>query len=221
MSTSPVVQISQQRIPLKGKPETLGATLSVPAGARGVVVFAHGSGSSRFSPRNRLVADRLIQAGFATLLADLLTEREDAVDRCTGEYRFDVVLLAGRLTEASAHARAQIGGRALAMGYFGASTGAAAALIAAAQYPLAVSAIVCRGGRPDLAAAALPHVNAPVLLIVGGEDHLVLDLNRRAQALMPVRSELTIVPGATHLFEESGALERVADLAADWFGRYL
>ncbi|HSE27305.1 MAG TPA: hypothetical protein VLA95_03690 [Gemmatimonadales bacterium] len=190
---------------------TLGATLGVPAEPRGLVVFAHGSGSSRQSPRNRFVAEALNRRGIATVLADLLTEPE-------AESRgnvFDVELLAGRLREVARWGLAEVG-NALPLGYFGASTGAAAALIAAAEDP-AVAAIVSRGGRPDLAGPALANVTAPTLLIVGGADDVVLELNRQALAALRCRKALTIVPGATHLFEEPGALERVAALAGDWF----
>lgn len=213
--------VSEERIPLRSSTETLGATLSVPDNPSGIVIFAHGSGSSRFSPRNLLVANRLIEAGFATLLTDLLTESEDAVDRVTAEFRFDIPLLAQRLLLASAHVHSHFGNRPLPRGYFGASTGAGAALIAAARRPASVSAIVSRGGRPDLAGPALPLVKAPTLLIVGGNDAPVIDLNRRAQAAMHAPTELKIVPNASHLFEEPGTLEQVADLAVGWFNVFL
>jgi putative phosphoribosyl transferase len=190
---------------------TLDATLGVPTGPRGLVVFAHGSGSSRLSPRNRFVAEALNRRGIATVLADLLTEPE-------AESRgnvFDVELLAGRLREVARWGLAEVGG-ALPLGYFGASTGAAAALIAAVEDP-PVAAVVSRGGRPDLAGAALAKVKAPTLLIVGGADEVVLELNRQALAALRCRKELAIVPGATHLFEEPGALEQVAELAGAWF----
>lgn len=192
------------------------AALVVPGGARGLVVFAHGSGSSRFSPRNRYVAGVLEEAGLATLLVDLLTAEEELVDLRTRELRFDIELLAERVAGAVAWARPL----ELPIGLFGASTGAAAALVAAARGPDAVRAVVSRGGRPDLAGPALAEVRAPVLLVVGGRDELVLDLNRRAQAVLP-HAELELVPRATHLFEERGALERVADLASTWFRRHL
>ncbi len=194
---------------------TLGATLGVPAEPRGLVVFAHGSGSSRLSPRNRFVAEALNRRGIATVLADLLTEPE-------AESRgnvFDVELLADRLREVARWGLAELDG-ALPLGYFGASTGAAAALIAAVADP-PVAAIVSRGGRPDLAGPALANVRAPTLLIVGGADEVVLKLNRRALAALRCRKRLAIVPGATHLFEEPGALERVAELAGDWFAGLL
>jgi len=179
----------------------LEGTLAIPSGARGLVVFAHGSGSTRFSPRNRLVAERLHRAGLATLLTDLLTGPEEELDQRTGRLRFDIALLG--------------------MGVFGASTGAAAALLAAAQRPRLVRAVVSRGGRPDLAAQILDQVKAPTLLIVGGRDEEVLGLNRTALAQLRVEKELATVAGATHLFEEPGTLEQVADFAAAWFGRYL
>jgi putative phosphoribosyl transferase len=197
--------------------------LVVPEDAGGLVLFAHGSGSSRFSPRNRYVAGVLEEAGLATLLVDLLTRDEEEVDLRTRELRFDIGLLAGRLLAAAAWAAGDERTRALPLGLFGASTGAAAALVAAAHRPEAVRAVVSRGGRPDLAGPALAEVRAPTLLVVGGHDEVVLDLNRQAMRTMtraaPV--ELEIVRGATHLFEEPGALERVARLARDWFARYL
>jgi putative phosphoribosyl transferase len=195
-----------------------GAALVVPDGARGLVVFAHGSGSSRFSPRNRYVAGVLEEAGLATLLVDLLTREEEQVDLRTRELRFDIGLLTERVVGALRWAASL----ELPIGLFGASTGAAAALAAAAREPEKVGAVVSRGGRPDLAGPALAAVRAPTLLIVGGRDELVLELNRRAREEMtqaPV-VELEIVPGATHLFEERGALERVAELARDWFLRH-
>jgi len=203
------------RIPQPGV--VLGGDLVVPPEARGVVLFAHGSGSSRFSPRNRYVAGVLRQHGCATLLFDLLTESESLVRART----FDIELLAGRLARTAEWARSQPELAALEFGYFGASTGAAAALVAAARYPGTVAAIVSRGGRPDLAAPYLEQVRVPTLLIVGGRDHGVLDYNRAALAQLGGPKELVVVPGATHLFEEPGALERVAELAAQWFERYL
>ncbi len=189
--------------------------------ASGMVLFAHGSGSSRFSPRNRFVASVLQRAGMATLLLDLLTSTEEASNSRTALLRFDIGLLAGRLMAASDWlARSADTGR-LPLGYFGASTGAAAALAAAAQRPAQVKAVVSRGGRPDLAQPQLSRVQAPTLLIVGSNDYLVLEMNRQALAELRVESGLETVPGATHLFEEPGALERVAELARDWFQRYL
>jgi putative phosphoribosyl transferase len=194
--------------------------LVLPDGASGVVVFAHGSGSGRQSPRNRQVASRLNEAGLGTLLMDLLTAEEDELDRVTGEHRFDITLLAGRLTAAIDWLREGEATR-LPIGLFGASTGAAAALVAAAARRDDVAAVVSRGGRPDLAGPALLQVRAPTLLIVGGADHVVLELNRRALEQLRTEKQLVVVPGAGHLFEEHGALEQVAALAADWFSRHL
>jgi putative phosphoribosyl transferase len=196
----------------------LGGTLRVPEGAAGVVVFAHGSGSSRFSPRNRSVAKVLNEAAIATLLMDLLTEQEEEAERSTRHLRFDIDLLAERLEAAIDWVRAE---HALPVGTFGASTGAAAALIAAADRPDVVRAVVSRGGRPDLAGDALINVRAPTLLIVGGADPVVIELNKRALAMMSAPAELRVVPGASHLFEEPGTLEVVATLARDWFERYV
>lgn len=198
---------------------TVDGDLAQPDGAAGIVVFAHGTGSGRFSPRNRLVAEQLNRRGMATLLLDLLTSEEERVDAMTHELRFDVGLLAGRLLAAAAYARDEA---ALPVGYFGASTGAAAALLAAAERPEQVRAIVSRGGRPDLAGERLSDVRAPTLLICGGNDPVVIDLNRQAKTrLASARAELAIVAGATHLFEEPGALDEVARLAGDWFASYL
>ena len=199
----------------------LEGTLSIPQGATGVVLFAHGSGSSRHSPRNRLVAGELQRAGLGTLLFDLLSEEEERVDARTGELRFDIGLLARRVIAATDWLREQAATDWLPIGCFGASTGAAAALVAAAERVDVVGAVVSRGGRPDLAGEALGRVRAPTLLIVGGRDELVLDLNRQAQAKLSAETELEIIPGATHLFEEPGKLERVAELARDWFVRHL
>lgn len=195
--------------------------LEVPPGAEGVVLFAHGSGSGRHSPRNRFVAQRLREAGLGTFLIDLLTGQEEAEDLRTGLLRFDVGLLAGRVVEATRWLLESPRTRGLDIGYFGASTGAAAALVAAARLPEAVGAIVSRGGRPDLAGGYLERVRAPVLLIVGGRDHTVLELNREAMRRLPQETRLEVVPGAGHLFEEPGALEEVARLAAGWFTRHL
>jgi dienelactone hydrolase len=194
--------------------------LVLPADARGVVAFAHGSGSSRHSPRNRMVAEALHAGGFGTLLLDLLTLDEEREDRLTGHLRFDIGLLGRRTTEAVRWLAGHESTRALSAGLFGASTGAAAALVAAAA-ETEVRAVVSRGGRPDLAAEALPHVLAPTLLVVGGADPQVIEMNRAALARMTGPAELVIVPGATHLFEEPGALEDVARLAREWFDRYL
>jgi pimeloyl-ACP methyl ester carboxylesterase len=201
--------------------EAIGASLALPEAASGLVLFAHGSGSSRFSPRNRHVAQVLNGAGLATLLLDLLTMREEQVDSVTREFRFNIELLARRLMVATRYCSELDETRMLPQGYFGASTGAAAALIAAAESTVAISAIVSRGGRPDLAERVLRVVQAPTLLIVGGNDRVVLDLNRRALELLPGTKALEVVPGASHLFEEPGALENVAQLAGDWFVRYL
>jgi dienelactone hydrolase len=195
--------------------------LSIPETARSIIVFAHGSGSSRFSPRNRYVARVLREKGMATFLLDLLTRKEEADDIQSGRFRFDIGLLASRLVETTDWLRQNTDTRDLNIGYFGASTGAAAALMAAAERAGEVMAIVSRGGRPDLAAAALGNVKTPTLLIVGGRDIPVIALNREALAKLRGVKELAIVPGATHLFEEPGALEEVARLAANWFLKYL
>jgi putative phosphoribosyl transferase len=202
-------------------PVMLDGNLSVPEGARGIVLFAHGSGSSRLSPRNRHVAQLLNQATLATLLVDLLTSDEEAVDRQTAQLRFDIGLLAERLVGVTDWLAENPETRHLRIGYFGASTGAGAALVAAAERPDAVGAVVSRGGRPDLAGSALTRVRAPTLLIVGGNDVQVIALNRAALAQLRCEKQLVIVPGATHLFEEPGALEQVALLARNWFERHL
>lgn len=193
----------------------LEGALAIPDGAGGLIVFAHGSGSSRFSSRNVFVAERLRAAGLATLLMDLLTADEERVDRETAELRFNIPLLATRVADAVKWAATRPECTGLGVGIFGASTGAAAALLAAASTP--TRAVVSRGGRPDLAGRALPNVQCPVLLIVGGEDRSVLALNREALELIPSERALEVIAGATHLFQETGALERVADLATDWF----
>ncbi|BBL81017.1 DeoR family transcriptional regulator [Rubrobacter xylanophilus] len=195
--------------------------LGIPEGAKGVVLFAHGSGSGRHSPRNRFVAGRLREEGLATFLVDLLTAGEAAEDLETGRFRFDVELLAERVVAATRWLLKDPRTRGLGIGYFGASTGAAAALVAAARLPDAVGAVVSRGGRPDLAGDELERVRSPVLLIVGGRDAAVLELNREALRQLPPRTRLEVVPGAAHLFEEPGALEEVARLAAGWFARYI
>ncbi|HEX6928051.1 MAG TPA: dienelactone hydrolase family protein [Gammaproteobacteria bacterium] len=199
----------------------LPAFLSLPPAARGIVLFAHGSGSSRFSTRNQQVANALNGKGFATLLLDLLSPEEHEADQLTRQYRFDIPLLAGRLVHATDYVRDDVNLRNLPAGFFGASTGAAAALIAAAERPDGIHAVVSRGGRPDLAGDALPNVRAPVLLIVGGLDAMVIDLNRHAATRLNVEHRTVIVPGASHLFEEAGKLEEVERLAADWFGQWL
>ena len=201
---------------------SLEGDLTVPGEARGAVIFAHGSGSSRHSPRNRFVAGRLQAAGLATLLIDLLTAEEEAAEAYTRHLRFDIGLLAGRLLGATDWLASAPETTRLAIGYFGASTGAGAALVAASGRPEGVGAVVSRGGRPDLAGDALPRVRAPTLLIVGGDDVPVIGLNRIAlERIGAAAKDLVIVPGASHLFEEPGALEEVARLAADWFARYL
>ncbi len=200
---------------------TLEGSMGVPSGAQGIVLFAHGSGSSRLSPRNRYVAHVLRDARLATLLIDLLTPEEEAADLETTHLRFDVGMLAERILAATSWLAGQDATRHLRIGYFGASTGAGAALIAAADRPDAVGAVVSRGGRPDLAKLALTRVRAPTLFIVGGSDTLVVQLNRMAQAQIPAETGLEIIPGATHLFEEPGALEEVARLAQQWFSRHL
>ncbi len=202
-------------------PVTLEGNLSLPEEARGVVLFAHGSGSSRLSPRNRHVARLLNEGKLATLLIDLLTRDEEAIDLRTGHLRFDIGLLAERLVGATDWLVRHPDTRQLRVGYFGASTGAAAALVAAAERPEVVAAIVSRGGRPDLAGPALARVEAPTLLIVGGNDIPVIELNRQALAQLRCEKRLVIVPGATHLFEEPGTLDEVARLAREWFERHL
>jgi putative phosphoribosyl transferase len=198
---------------------TIDGDLTLPEHAVGVVIFAHGSGSSRFSPRNRMVASALNERGIGTLLLDLLTPEEERVDDVTRKLRFDVEMLAARLVAARSHVGDSTG---LPVGYFGASTGAAAALLAAADEPAHVRAIVSRGGRPDLAGERLSSVRAPTLLICGGRDPVVIEVNQQALALLTrTAAELTIVPGATHLFEEPGALDEVARIAADWFCAHL
>lgn len=193
--------------------------LSIPENATGLVLFAHGSGSSRHSPRNQYVARVIREAGVGALLFDLLTREEEAVDLTTRQLRFDINLLAGRLIGATGWAQEQDDTGHLPIGYFGSSTGAAAALVATAEVE-DIAAVVSRGGRPDLAGTALRHVKAPTLLIVGGRDEVVIKLNQEAFAELRCEKELKIVPGATHLFEEPGALEEVARLAAEWFRRH-
>jgi putative phosphoribosyl transferase len=211
----PLSQALTLRVPVDGT--TLNADLAIPVEAHGIVLFAHGSGSSRHSPRNQFVARVLQQSDFGTLLMDLLTEKEEAVDNRTREMRFDISLLARRLTATVDWLVAQPSFKELPIGIFGASTGAAAALVTAAERPELVKSVVSRGGRPDLAGAALPRVQAPTLLIVGGYDDAVQALNEQAQARMTTKVSLKIVPRASHLFEEPGALSQVADFAAAWF----
>jgi putative phosphoribosyl transferase len=213
--------VDERSVRVRAGAVDLQGDLRIPPGAGGIVVFAHGSGSGRHSPRNRFVADVLVKAGLATLLIDLLTQEEEMIDLQTAELRFDIHLLAERLRGMSDWLANEASTAALSIGYFGASTGAAAALIAAADRPERVRAIVSRGGRPDLAGPVLARVRQPTLLIVGGEDDVVIDLNREALARLAGIKQLVIVPGATHLFEEPGALEQVAALAVQWFQRYL
>ena len=211
----------EQPVRVLAGPVILEGDLSLPKGARGVVLFAHGSGSSRHSPRNRLVASLLNEAKLATLLVDLLTPQEEAIDLQTAHLRFDIPLLAKRLVGATDWLARHPDTRALRFGYFGASTGAAAALVAAAERPQQIDAVVSRGGRPDLAGTALERVRASTLLIVGGNDYPVIAMNQTALARLRCEKRLVIVPGATHLFEEPGALLEVARLAREWFERHL
>ncbi|MBX5492201.1 MAG: dienelactone hydrolase family protein [Chloroflexi bacterium] len=215
------VQATEQLVRVPAAGVTLEGNLVVPTQARGVVLFAHGSGSSRHSPRNRYVAGVLQEAALATLLIDLLTREEEAIDLRTAHLRFDIGLLAERLVGASDWLAQYPETQHFRLGYFGASTGGGAALVAAAQRPERVDAVVSRGGRPDLAGPALEQVRAPTLLIVGGHDFPVLEMNRAALAQLRCEKRLEIVPGATHLFEEPGALEQVARLARDWFVAHL
>jgi putative phosphoribosyl transferase len=200
---------------------SLAGDLVIPAGAAGVVLFAHGSGSSRHSPRNQFVARTIQASGTGTLLFDLLSVAEEGEDAIDGHLRFDIALLARRLAAAAQWMRQQPEAQRLGIGLFGASTGGAAALVAAAELGSLVQAVVSRGGRPDLAGSALPRVKAPTLLIVGARDEFVVQLNRDACAQLRGEKQLTLVPGATHLFEEPGALDQVASLAAEWFQRFL
>jgi putative phosphoribosyl transferase len=204
-----------------GNDITLEGNLNIPENPRGVVLFAHGSGSSRYSPRNQFVAQVLHKAGFATLLIDLLTQQEEEQDHYTGHLRFDIDLLSKRVVGATNWLTTNPVTQNLKVGYFGASTGAAAALVAAAEHPLTVGAVVSRGGRPDLASSSLTRVQAPTLLLVGSKDTQVIELNRMAFSLLRGEKQLEIIPGASHLFEEPGTLERVAQLASQWFNRYL
>ncbi|MFP4148150.1 MAG: dienelactone hydrolase family protein [Nitriliruptoraceae bacterium] len=213
------VDVREIRIPVDG--EAIVGDLTVPGAPRGVVVFAHGSGSSRHSTRNQQVAQALVAGGFATVLLDLLTAREEEVDLRTRALRFDIGLLASRVVDAIDWVRGDEQLADLPIGLFGASTGAAAALVAATHRPEEVASVVSRGGRPDLAGEALGSVQAPTLLIVGGADLPVIGMNQEAMARMPGRVQLEIVPDATHLFEEPGALEQVASLAADHLDRTL
>lgn len=215
----PAPEVRPVRIPIGAT--VLDGDLSAPENPRGLVLFAHGSGSSRHSERNRFVARSLNASGLATLLFDLLTTDEEVIDRRTAALRFNLPLLAERLEGASDWAMRQDDLKGLRLGYFGASTGGGAALIAAAARPESVSAVVSRGGRPDLAKDALPKVQAPTLLLVGGDDVPVIGMNEEAMRQMTAQVNLEIIPGASHLFEEPGKLEEVARLARDWFGRFL
>ncbi|HSW86657.1 MAG TPA: alpha/beta hydrolase [Rhabdochlamydiaceae bacterium] len=199
----------------------LSGNLKIPEGSKGIVVFAHGSGSGRLSPRNRYVAKVLKEKNLATLLFDLLTPHEEETERYTAHLRFDIEMLAERLAAVTDWVKSNPEVQDLNVGYFGASTGAAAALVAASTKIKEIKAVVSRGGRPDLAALALASVKAPTLLIVGGDDYPVIEMNQEAQAKMTCVNKLVIIPGATHLFEEPGTLEQVAELAGQWFQKYL
>jgi putative phosphoribosyl transferase len=215
------LKIAERLVRVVAVPVTLEGNLSLPEKARGVVLFAHGSGSSRHSPRNRHVARMLNEANLATLLIDLLTPEEEMIDLRTAHLRFDIGLLAERLVAATDWLTRYPDTRHLRIGYFGASTGAAAALVSAAERPQVVGAVVSRGGRPDLAGPTLAGVRAPTLLIVGGNDYAVIELNQAALAQLRCEKRLVIVPGATHLFEEPGALDEVARLAREWFEHHV
>jgi pimeloyl-ACP methyl ester carboxylesterase len=216
-----MVETTIQSVEIPAGRESVAADLETPTRPTGLVIFAHGSGSSRHSPRNRAVAQAFHADRLATLLADLLTPGEEARDRVDGRYRFDIELLGRRLVRSIDWVRSQPTLRSLPLGLFGASTGAGAALVAAAARPGEIRAIVSRGGRPDLAGAALPSVHAPTLLLVGGLDHQVIDVNEWARRRMRCPVRLEIVPGASHLFEEPGTLDRVAVAARQWFLRHL
>lgn len=207
-----IIQVSQ---------ESLKGVLAIPEHAKGIVIFAHGSGSGRLSPRNQFVAKKLQENSLATLLVDLLTAEEEEIDDKTRQFRFDIDLLTERLKGCAEWVACQKETSGLAIGYFGASTGAAAALMAASEEGNAIKAVVCRGGRPDLAIDLLPSVLAPVLLIVGGQDLAVIELNKKALEALECVKKLEIIPGATHLFEEPGTLEAVAEMASSWFVTYL
>jgi putative phosphoribosyl transferase len=211
--------MTEIQIPAGGA--VLSGNLTIPDNSMALVLFAHGSGSSRHSPRNQFVACTLNGDGLGTLLFDLLTPEEEALDIYTREHRFNIGLLAERLVDVTKWVRGEAQTSDLRIGYFGSSTGGAAALVAAAELPQHVGAVVSRGGRPDLAGAALPKVQAPTLLIVGGNDDIVIELNEMARDQMRCEVKLEIIPSATHLFEEAGALEKVAELASDWFSRYV
>lgn len=221
MSSGIVEQITSTPVDILVGGDRLAGDLTIPRNATGIVIFAHGSGSGRFSSRNRFVARALNAGGFATLLLDLLTEREERLDRETAELRFDIPLLSRRVMAAVDWSRADARTKKLRIGLFGASTGAAAALVAAAARQGAIGAVVSRGGRPDLAGSMLEGVQAPTLLIVGGADTVVIELNRLAMERLHCIHKIAIVPGATHLFEEPGTLEQVCSLASGWFEKHL
>lgn len=221
MKSSHVV-ITEQKVEIQIDPQTtISATLSIPHHSKAIVLFAHGSGSSRFSPRNRHVAEILQHKHLATILIDLLTTEEESVDMVTRHLRFDIPLLARRVVGATSWLQNSPETKHMKIGYFGASTGAAAALVAAAKLKDKVNAVVSRGGRPDLAQAILQKVTSPTLLIVGGNDSVVIDLNQTALEKLNCEKSLVIVPGAGHLFEQPGKLERVAEFAAQWFEEHL
>ena len=207
------------RIPVNN--ESIEGNLVIPAEANGIVLFAHGSGSSRFSPRNNRVAREINDSKIATLLIDLLTNKEEVIDNQTAEFRFNIDMLAKRLGQATQWLQKNQSTSDMNIGYFGSSTGAAAALISATEYPKSVKAVVSRGGRPDLAEGYLQKVQSPSLLIVGGNDPVVLNLNKKALEKIPAKKRLAVVPGATHLFEETGKLEEVSKLAIEWFSQHL
>jgi dienelactone hydrolase len=221
MSSGIVEQIMSTPVDILVGTDRLAGDLTIPRNATGIVIFAHGSGSGRFSSRNRFVARALNAGGFATLLLDLLTEREERFDRETAELRFDIPLLSRRVMAAVDWSRSDARTKELRIGLFGASTGAAAALVAAAARQGAIGAVVSRGGRPDLAGSMLEGVQAPTLLIVGGADTVVIELNRLAMERLHCVRKIAIVPGATHLFEEPGTLEQVCSLASGWFEKHL
>jgi dienelactone hydrolase len=212
---------AEREVRVEAPSVTLHGSLAIPEASRGLVMFVHGSGSSRFSPRNRHVAQLLNEGGLATLLFDLLTREEEDVDARTAHLRFDIGFFAARVADATRWVTANRETRHLRLGYFGASTGAAAALVAAAELPDVVHAVVSRGGRPDLAISSIPNVKAPTLLIVGGADRTVLGMNRQALAHFRVEAKLEVVPGASHLFDEPGTLDSAARLARDWFQHWL
>jgi putative phosphoribosyl transferase len=211
----------EKKIEIPVQDAILEGDLILPEEAKNLIIFVHGSGSSRFSPRNQFVAQILNQAGFATLLFDLLTHKEEEIDEMTGDYRFNIELLAERLIKVTDWITSNSETKKLSIGYFGASTGAAAALLAAAKRPKQIHAVVSRGGRPDLAVAGFENIQAPTLLIVGGQDDSVIQMNQAAAQKLPCVKKILIIPGATHLFEESGKLEEVSEAAVGWFQEFL